>query len=90
MKKKDALSLDTCFRITLQGKSTNDVELTERLQEKEQALVVQYFFNSVYLATYTDCLESGYLKNYQNKNKNNDIKQIAFVQRSTINHVSYQ
>ena len=43
LKKKDALSLDTCFRITLQVKSTNDVELTERLQEKEQALVVQYF-----------------------------------------------
>ena len=40
--KKGTRSLLTCFRITLL-KSTNDVELTEKLQEKEQAMVVQYF-----------------------------------------------
>ena len=40
--KKGTSSLLTCFRITLL-KSTNDVKLTEKLQEKEQAMVVQYF-----------------------------------------------
>ena len=53
-------------------------------------MVVQYFCYCVYLATYTDCLESGYLKNHQNKNKNDDIKQGPFraVQRSTTCHIS--
>ena len=40
--KKGTRSLLTCFRIMLLD-GTNDVELTEKLQEKEQAMVVQYF-----------------------------------------------